>query len=503
MKKTILEMNAITKFIFDEHGQPLRGTTVKILEDVHFDVKEAEVHVLVGENGAGKSTLMKIIGGIIPADEGEMLLDGEVITFAGPRESLAHGIGFIHQELNLCLNLDVAQNIFLGRERQKKLFIDKASMYTEAREMLLRLGFDIDPKTMVRDLSTAQQQIVEIVKVLSYDCRIIIMDEPTASLTKSEIDKLFAIIHDLRRNGISIIYISHRFEELKEIGDRITVLRDGRYIGTVDIEDFDYDKIISMMVGRKLGAMFQSSHQVQDEVVLEVKGLRISRNTEPINLYVRSGEVVGLSGLVGAGRTELGKSIFGSRTYYGGEILYMGEEIGGLHPSNLIEKGVIYLSEDRKLEGLVLDMSLKDNMTMASLKRMYPKTKIDFKREEVVAQESIDKLNIVANSVEQICNTLSGGNQQKVVVAKWLLTNPKLLILDEPTRGIDVNAKSEIYKIIDQLASQGVAILMISSELPEIIGMSDRIYVMKRGAIAAELTDKREFIQEKILSHTL
>ena len=253
---------------------------------------------MIGENGAGKSTLMKIIGGIIPADEGQMLLDGQAITFAGPRESLAHGIGFIHQELNLCLNLDVAQNIFLGRERQKRLFINKAEMYQEAREMLLRLGFDIDPRTLVRDLSTAQQQIVEIVKVLSYDCRIIIMDEPTASLTKGEIDKLFDIIHDLRRNGISIIYISHRFDELKEIGDRITVLRDGRYIGTVPIEEFDYDEIINMMVGRKLGAMFQST--TCEMRWSRVKGL--TRDTEEM-ISLRSGEV-GLI-LVGARRTEL------------------------------------------------------------------------------------------------------------------------------------------------------------------------------------------------------
>ncbi|MFA5467904.1 MAG: sugar ABC transporter ATP-binding protein [Sphaerochaetaceae bacterium] len=503
MQKTILQMDNITKYIFDEHGQALRGTTVKILEDVHFDVKEAEVHVLVGENGAGKSTLMKIIGGIIPADGGQMFLDGQEVTFSGPRESLANGIGFIHQELNLCLNLDVAQNIFLGRESQKGIFLNKTEMYEKAKEMLLRLGFDINPHTLVRELSTAQQQIVEIVKVLSYECRVIIMDEPTASLTKSEIDKLFAIIHDLRKNGISIIYISHRFDELTEIGDRITVLRDGRYIGSVDIAEFDYDKIISMMVGRKLTAMFKSTHLVQDKVILEVKGLAIARNTPPIDLTVRSGEVVGLSGLVGAGRTELAKSIFGSRPYYGGQILYKGEEIGHLHPHRLIEKGVIYLSEDRKLEGLVLEMSLKDNVTLASLKRMYPKTKINFAREAEVASESVAKLNIVANSIEQLCNTLSGGNQQKVVLAKWLLTTPQLLILDEPTRGIDVNAKSEIYRIIDELAKQGVAILMISSELPEIIGMSDRIYVMKRGAIAAELTAKEDFVQEKILSYTL
>lgn len=503
MKKTILEMHDITKLIFDSYGQALRGTTVRILDEVQFDVREAEVHVLIGENGAGKSTLMKIIGGIIPSDGGVMKLDGEEITFSGPRESLRHGIGFIHQELNLCMNLDVAENIYLGRETGSRLFIDKAEMYTRSREMLLKLGFDIDPKTLVRDLSTAQQQIVEIVKVLSYDCRIIIMDEPTASLTKSEIDKLFAIIHELRKNGISIIYISHRFDELKEIGDRITVLRDGRYIGTVDIEDFDYDNIINMMVGRKLGAMFQTSHTPTDDVVLEVKGVRISSHTKPIDLHVKRGEIVGMSGLVGAGRTELAKSIFGSRHYYGGKITYNDEIIGHTHPAELISKGLVYLSEDRKLEGLVLDMSITSNITLASLNHMFPSTKINRKEEYKVARESVEELNIISNSLDQLCNTLSGGNQQKVVLAKWLLTSPKLLILDEPTRGIDVNAKSEIYRIMDRLASEGVGILMISSELPEIIGMSDRIYVMRNGSISAELTDKKDFVQEKILSYTL
>ena len=503
MSETILEMHNIIKYIFDSYGQALRGTTVKILDNVEFNVKESEVHVLIGENGAGKSTLMKIIGGIIPLDGGTMSLDGKEINFSGPRDSLHHGIGFIHQELNLCLNLDVAENIFLGQEYGNTIFIDKTEMYNRSREMLSRLGFDIDPHTLVRDLSTAQQQIIEIVKVLSYDCRIIIMDEPTASLTKSEIDKLFAIIKDLRNNGISIIYISHRFEELKEIGDRITVLRDGRYIGTVDIEDFDYDEIINMMVGRKLGAMFQSGHIPSQEIVLEVKNLRISSHTQPIDIIVKRGEVVGMSGLVGAGRTELAKSIFGSRPYHGGTITYNNEDIGRLHPSTLISKGLVYLSEDRKLEGLVLNMSITHNSTLASLKRMFPFLRINRSKEYEVTKNSVKKLNIISNSLDQLCNTLSGGNQQKVVLAKWLLTSPKLLILDEPTRGIDVNAKSEIYKIIDQLAAEGVGILMISSELPEIIGMSDRIYVMRNGSISAELTDRKDFVQEKILSFTL
>lgn len=503
MKKKILEMQSITKFIFDAFGHPLRGSNVRILDSVDFDVNEAEVHVLIGENGAGKSTLMKVLGGIIPPDGGTMKLDGEEVNFSGPKESLHHGIGFIHQELNLCLNLDVAENIFLGREKGGKLFIKKSEMYASSSEMLKKLGFDIDPHTLVRDLSTAQQQIVEIVKVLSYDCRIIIMDEPTASLTSNEIDKLFEIIRDLQKRGISIIYISHRFEELKEIGDRITVLRDGKYIGTVDIEDFEYDKIIKMMVGRKLGAMFQSLHKPTNEPVLQIKNLKIAAHTDPINLHVNRGEVVGLSGLVGSGRTELAKSIFGSRTYFGGKIIYEDKEIENEHPSDLISKGLVYLSEDRKLEGLVLDMSIASNITLASLPRLYPNTKINRSKEREVTATSVKNLNIVSNSLDQLCNTLSGGNQQKVVLAKWLLTEPKVLILDEPTRGIDVNAKSEIYRIIDRLASEGVGILMISSELPEIIGMSDRVYVMRNGTISAELVDKKDFIQEKLLSFTL
>lgn len=503
MKKTILEMREITKYIFDAFGHALRGSTVRILDSVDFDVKEAEVHVLIGENGAGKSTLMKILGGIIPPDGGTMKLDGKEISFSGPRESLHHGIGFIHQELNLCLNLDVAQNIFLGREIGKKLFIDKKNMYARSSEMLAKLGFDIDPHTLVRDLSTAQQQIIEIVKVLSYDCRIIIMDEPTASLTSTEIEKLFEIIKELQKKGISIIYISHRFEELKEIGDRITVLRDGKYIGTVPIEEFDYDQIINMMVGRKLGAMYQCHHVPTAQKVLEVKNLKIASHTKPIDLYVNKGEVVGLSGLVGSGRTELAKSIFGSRTYFGGTIRYDGQVIKKVHPSQLIAKGLVYLSEDRKLEGLVLEMPIAHNITLASLPRLFPKTNIHRGKERTVALKGVRDLNIISNSLDQLCNTLSGGNQQKVVLAKWLLTEPKVLILDEPTRGIDVNAKSEIYRIIDRLASEGVGILMISSELPEIIGMSDRVYVMRNGTISAELTEKEDFDQEKILSYTL
>lgn len=502
MSKTILEMDHITKYIFDAYGKPIRGTDVKILHDVHLDVRESEVHILVGENGAGKSTLMKILGGIIPQDEGTVKLFGQEVHFTNPRQSQAMGVGFIHQELNLCENLDVAENLFLGRELGK-VFSDKKTMYARSREMLHSLGFDIDPHTLVRDLSTAQQQIIEIVRALSYKSRIIIMDEPTASLTQAEIDHLFQIIRNLKKQGISVIYISHRFEELKEIGDRLTVLRDGGYVGTIDMADFQYDTVIRMMVGRTLTQMYTCTHTPGEETVLEVKDLKISPRTEPINLCVKRGEVVGIGGLVGAGRTELAKSIFGAREYYGGTITYMGNPVHKPSPRKMIEQGLMYLTEDRKIEGLVLRMDLVSNITLASLRRLFPDTCIRRKKEENVANKMIQELAVACNSPHQSADTLSGGNQQKVALAKWLASDPKLLILDEPTRGIDVNAKAEIYQIIDRLAEQGVAILMISSELPELIGMSDRIYVMRRGTVSAEITDRADFQQEKILSYTV
>lgn len=505
MSKTILRMENITKYIFDAYGKPIKGTKVKILDQVHFDVKESEVHILIGENGAGKSTLMKILGGIIPQDEGTMELFGNEVRFNNPKQAEAMGVGFIHQELNLCPNLSVAENLFLGREITGKgnIFSNKKEMNEKSHEMLQKLGFDIDPHTLVRNLSTAQQQIVEIVRAISYDSKIIIMDEPTASLTQAEIDHLFEIIREMKKQGISIIYISHRFEELKEIGDRLTVLRDGCYIGTIEMSEFSHDKVISMMVGRTLNQMYTCTHVPQEEEILKVEGLRIAQNTEPISIHVRKGEVVGIGGLVGAGRTELAKSIFGARKYYGGTIIYKGEEILKPTPKNMIKRGLMYLTEDRKIEGLVLRMDIEKNITLASLDRMFPSGYINKKKEQEASEAMIKELNIVCTSGKQMANTLSGGNQQKVALGKWLTSQPALLILDEPTRGIDVNAKSEIYQIIDNLAQQGVAILMISSELPELIGMSDRIYVMRRGTVSAELTEKEDFKQETILSYTV
>ncbi len=503
MNKTILEMKGITKYIFDAYGNALRNATVKILDGVNFDLREGEVHILVGENGAGKSTLMKILGGILPPDEGEILLDGKPVHPKNAREAMELGIGFIHQELNLCNNLSVAQNIFIGREKKGRFLMNNKGMVAEARKMLNELGIDIDPTVQVAKLSTAQQQVVEIVKVLSYDCRIIIMDEPTSSLTKKEIDFLFGLIHKLRAEGVSIIYISHRTEEFEQVGDRLSVLRDGQYIGTLDRSEFEIGRIVNMMVGRQLGEMYENKHVPGDEIALEVNGLRLEEHTAPIHIRLHKGEIVGMGGLVGAGRTELAKSIYGVRKSFGGEVLYFGKKYERLDPQKWLRDGLIYLTEDRKDEGLILDMGIPENITLANLWRMFKNGVLNPKAENALSEEMVQELNIMCKNKTQPVKTLSGGNQQKVVLGKCLVTTPKVLILDEPTRGIDVGAKREIYHIIDRIASEGVAVIMISSDMPELIGMSDRIYVMKDGAVVAEIADKADMQQEKILSYTI
>ena len=503
MNKTILEMKGITKYIFDAYGNALRNATVKILDGVNFDLREGEVHILVGENGAGKSTLMKILGGILPPDEGEILLDGKVVHPRNAREAMELGIGFIHQELNLCNNLSVAQNIFIGREKKGRFLMDNRGMVKEARRMLNELGIDIDPTMQVAKLSTAQQQVVEIVKVLSYNCRIIIMDEPTSSLTKKEIDFLFGLIHKLRSEGVSIIYISHRTEEFEQVGDRLSVLRDGQYIGTLEREEFEIDRIVKMMVGRQLGEMYENRHVPGSEVALEVRGMRLEPHTAPIDIKVHAGEIVGMGGLVGAGRTELAKSIYGARKSFGGEVYYYGKKYATLDPQKWLRDGLIYLTEDRKDEGLILEMGIAENITLANLWRMFKKGVIKPSVERETSDKMVEELNIMCKNKTQPVKTLSGGNQQKVVLGKCLVTTPKVLILDEPTRGIDVGAKREIYHIIDSIAAEGVAVIMISSDMPELIGMSDRIYVMKDGCVVAEIKDKADMQQEKILSYTI
>ena len=359
----LVSMRGVTKFIYGGDGRPLRNTDVKILEEVDFDLFPGEVHVLVGENGAGKSTLMKILGGIIPPDRGELEIAGARAVLADARDAREKGVAFIHQELNLCANLDVAHNIFLGREPRRRGLKDAGEMYRRSAELLKALSTDLDPRLPVARLSTAQQQLVEIAKAMSFRSRVVIMDEPTASLTKREIDVLFELIRRMRAEGMGIVYISHRFEEILAIGDRFTVLRDGRRVDTLPIEAFEPDSVIWMMAGRSIDEMYPRAHAVEAEPVLEVRGLRLAPHTPPIDLMVRRGEVVGLGGLVGSGRTELAKSVFGARPFHGGEVRYLGRKTNGWSPARLIGAGMAYLSEDRKTEGLIPPMSIRENLS--------------------------------------------------------------------------------------------------------------------------------------------
>jgi len=503
MDEPLLEMHEITKYIYDSSGRPIRNSDVKILDSVSFDLHRGEVHVLVGENGAGKSTLMKILGGIIPPDQGTITLEGAAVGFASARKARDRGIAFIHQELNLCANLDVAHNIFLGREPTRGGVLDKKKLYAQARALLSSLGFEIDPMVRLRGLTTAHQQIVEIAKALSHESKILIMDEPTASLSKNEIDRLFSLMRTLQARGIGIVYISHRFEELRQVGDRISVLRDGRSIGTICSQGFLEDEVIQMMVGRSIDDMYPRSHRPTDDVLLAVENLRLLPGTPPLSLTVHRGEVVGISGLVGSGRTELLKTIFGARRLLSGRIVYNGSKINGWRPGRLVRAGMAYLSEDRKTEGLIIAMTIRENVTLASLFRLFRFGMISQRKESEAARKRVQQLRIVARSVEQTVGTLSGGNQQRTVFAKWRAAEPQLLLLDEPTRGIDVGAKSQIYKMIDEIAAQGLGVLMVSSELPELIGMSDRIYVMRGGTLVAELTEREAMTQAAILAHIL
>ena len=503
-QKYVLEMRGITKYIFDESGKPIRGTDVKILKNVDFDLRSGEVHVLLGENGAGKSTLMKILGGIIPYDAGEMRLNGERVEFKGPRDSRAHGISFIHQELNLLTNLSVAKNMYLGREIHKKNgLMDHEAMNREASRILKSLGFDIDPRTIVGKLSTAQQQIVEIAKALSYDSNIIIMDEPTASLTSQEIEMLFRLIDDMRARGMSIVYISHRMEEIRRVADRVSVLRDGERVGVMDIADFTVDKGILMMAGRTLDKMYYCEHKPGDEIALEVRNLKIGRNTQPININVRAGEIVGLGGLVGAGRTELAKSIFGARRHYGGEVYLFGKKLDRRSPYVCVQNDLAYLSEDRKTEGLCVRATIQENLVSAVMLKLFRRQWVSNRKISDVAERMIQKFNVICNTKRQLVNTLSGGNQQRVCFGKWYAAHPRVMILDEPTRGIDVNAKAQIYQSMDQAAREGMAILMISSDMPELLGMSDRIYIMRDGGVVVEIRDRDQMNQENILKYTI
>lgn len=473
-----------------------------VLNNVQFTLKEGEIHALMGENGAGKSTLMKILSGIYTKDSGEIKVDGQVVNFKSPKDAEKHGIVVIHQELNILPDLTVAENLFLGKEKTYGKFgiLKTKEMEKETSELLSKLGLNVNPKMRAGDLSVGKQQIIEIAKAISSNAKYIIMDEPTAALTDREIHTLFKTIRELKAKGISFVYISHRMEEIFAICDRITILRDGQYVGVRNIPETTFDEIVSMMVGRELGERFPERHCEIGEVKLEVRNLSSNGLFENVSFTVRKGEVVGVAGLMGAGRTEVAETIFGYRKAHKGDIIIDGKKVSIKSPIDAMKQKIGYVTEDRKIKGLVLDFSIQENISLANLKKVSSSGIVNKDKESKLVNQYIEQLRIRTSSPKQSAKSLSGGNQQKVVLAKWLGTEPEILILDEPTRGVDIGAKKEIYQIINDLAQAGVAILMISSELPEVIGMADRVIVMHEGKLTGEVS-KSEMTQEKIMHY--
>lgn len=456
----------------------------QVLKQAGFTLESGEVHALMGENGAGKSTLMKILTGVYTKDAGTVLVDGKEVNYKNPQEAEKAGIVFIYQELNVMFDLTVEENLFMGKEIHGKFGIcDKKAMQKKAQEALNILGVNISPKTVMAELSVGQQQMVEICKALMADAKVIIMDEPTAALTQSETVALFKVIESLRKKGVSMVYISHRMEEIFELCDRITVLRDGSYIGVKNIPETNMNEIVKMMIGREIGERYPSRNVKIGKEVLKVKELTRKGTFHDVNFSVRAGEVLGVSGLMGAGRTEIMQAIFGNLSYESGTIEIDGKEVKISNPRQAMEHGIGFITEDRKTEGLMLDKSIRENISLCNLRRISKSSVISREAEKNMVAEAIKDLHIKCFGSYHECNNLSGGNQQKVVLAKWILTNPKILILDEPTRGVDIGAKKEIYSIINKLAAQGVAIIMVSSELPEVLGMSDNIMVVREGEV--------------------
>ena len=461
---------------------------VKALDNVGFSVEAGEIRALVGENGAGKSTLMKILNGNYKKDAGEILIDGKAVNITDPQVADALGITIIFQELNLVEELSIAENIFAGRLAPKGRLVNWKELNAKAKEMLLRIGFDADPKTLVGTLTVAEKQMVEIAKALSRNSRIILMDEPSATLTKKELDALFKIIRDLKAQGIAVIYISHRMEEIFEICETVTVMRDGQLIGTRNVADVTDKELVEMMVGREMDSAFPGRDVQIGEEVLRVENLCRKDRKQNVSFSLRRGEVLGIAGLVGAGRTEIMRAVFGVDYINSMDVYINGKLVKIKNPAQAKKHGIAFLTEDRKLEGLTLDFTVKSNIVAANLDSVRTGLFTDNKKENTIADEYIEKTRIKTPHRNQKVGNLSGGNQQKVVVSKWLNSQPDILIMDEPTRGIDVGAKREIYEIINALAAQGKSVILISSELPEVLGMSDRVLVMKDDAIVAELT---------------
>jgi len=477
---------------------------VRALADTHFELRAGEVHALVGENGAGKSTLMKILAGVYRKDSGRVVVRGTDVDIPNPSAAQRLGISMVHQELNLMPHLTVAQNIFIGREPKRLggLVLDDGELNDRARDLFEQLHLKkLDPRRRVSDLAVAAQQMVEIAKALSFNAEVLIMDEPTAALTETEIDELFRIIRQFRDRGVGVVHVSHRLQELKQISDRVTVMRDGRYVNTLATADASIDQIIAMMVGRTI---FESAPELpaqrSTDVVLEVRNLKRGRLIRDVSFKLRRGEILGIAGLVGAGRTEVARAVFGADQLDSGEIFVNGKRVRINTPTDAVGHGIGYLSEDRKRYGLALGLNLETNLVLAALRRFIsPLGWVRSRMTKAAADLQVKNLGIKTPSLKQLVRNLSGGTQQKVVVGKWLTAETEVLIFDEPTRGIDVGAKSEIYRLLNDLAHGGKAIIMISSELPEILRMSHRIIVMCEGRVTGELTAD-EATQEKIMT---
>ena len=474
---------------------------VRALDGAKIDLYEGEVHVLMGENGAGKSTFMKVLTGIYKKNEGTIKYLGKDLNVNSPKEAEKIGISIIYQEFNLLPHLTVAENIFIAKEPTNSFgLINYRKMNDDARLILKNLNLDIDPETKVSELKVGHQQMVEIAKATSVKAKVLIMDEPTAALTEKEIKELFKVIKDLRSKGVGIIYISHRMEELKHIADRITVMRDGKHIDTMKYKETTIDQIIEKMVGRSLGGQYPKREKVQDEIILEVKDMTKKDVVSNISFNLRKGEILGFAGLMGAGRTEVAKLLFGHDKMDSGEIILEGKSIKITSPIEAIKNKIVYLTEDRKKDGIFAEMSIEDNIMVSNLDIASKRFSFyDSKKGEKICKKSILALNIKTPSLEQKIKNLSGGNQQKVILARWTSQDQKILIIDEPTRGIDVGAKKEIYYLMKNLVAKGVSIIMISSELPEVLGMSDRVIVMKEGKIAKILDNNESLTQEQIM----
>lgn len=462
---------------------------VKALKDVRFDLNAGEVHALMGENGAGKSTLMKVLTGIYTRDEGEIIYFDEPLNLKNTREAQDKGICIIHQELNMMNHLTVAQNMFIGREKSNGLFLDDRAINEAATAILNQLGIDIDPKETLGNLTVGRQQMVEIAKAISLDSRLLVLDEPTAALTDTEIEHLFKVMRDLKAKGVGMIYISHRMDEIARITDRVTVLRDGEYVGTLVTQDSTHDQIVRMMVGRTIfeEPKAQSTCPPDAPLVLEVENLNAGRMVQNVSFNLRKGEILCFAGLMGAGRTEVARALFGADPKSTGTIRIEGREVTINTPQDAVDAGLAYLSEDRKRYGLALGLSVADNSVMANLDNFSGKLFVNQKKINATAQDYVEKLNTRTPSIRQLVRNLSGGNQQKVVIAKWLVRDANILIFDEPTRGIDVGAKSEIYKLIHELVDEGKSVIVISSELPEVLRLADRIVVMCEGRVTGEV----------------